>query len=221
MQFAKAQLIPKDPGVKLIEFMFNPTELSFAKQVETSENKGARTQDKGQPKVGFSNTSSYVVTINKILFDTYETGENVVEKYIELFRKAVQFPEPGSTAGSTLPQIGTFNPGGMIRNLVSNATGKAGSKDDKQRTPLYMFAWGNNIYLRYCFVEKLSYKLTLFLPDGTPVRAVIDSLTLKEADEPKPNQDMQTPAVSQDMRQQHSLDSRRNSNGISRSQPGL
>lgn len=170
MQFAKAQLIPKDPGVPLIEFMFNPTELAFAKEVETSENKGARTQDKGQPKVGFSNASSYTVTINKILFDTYETGENVVEKHIELFRKAVQFPEGG----------------------------------DKQRTPLYTFTWGNNIYLRYCFIAKLSYKLTLFLSDGTPVRAVIDSLTLKEADEPKPNQDQSTPNPPDTQRQQGS-----------------
>lgn len=175
MQLAKAQLIPKDPGAKLIEFMFNPTELSFVKEVETSENKGARTQEKGQPKVGFSNTSSYTVTINKILFDTYETGENVVEKYIELFRKAVQFPEGG----------------------------------DKQRTPLFMFSWGNNIYLRYCFVEKLSYKLTMFLPDGTPVRAIIDSLTLKEADEPKPNQDQSTPSPPASQRKQDTPRNRR------------
>lgn len=182
MPLAKAQLVPKDAGAKLIEFMFNPSELSFTKAVETSENKAARTQDTGQPKVGFSNTSSYTVTINKILFDTYETGENVVDKYIELFRKAVQFPEGG----------------------------------DKQRTPLYMFSWGNNIYLRYCFVEKLSYKLTMFLPDGTPVRAVIDSLTLKEADEPKPNQDQSTPAPPESQRQSDSLDSRRQNGSLPR-----
>lgn len=176
MQFVKAQLIPKDAGVKSIEFMFNPTELSFSKYVGTFENTAALTQEDGQPKVSFSNISSYTVTINKILFDTYETGENVVEKYIEQFRKAVQFPEDGG---------------------------------DKQRTPLYTFSWGKNVYLRYCFVEKLSYKLTLFLPDGTPVRAVIDSLTLKEADEPKPNQDQSAPSPSNSQRQQDSPENRR------------
>jgi hypothetical protein len=57
----------------------------------------------------------------------------------------------------------------------------------EQRPPTYSFEWGEQTYLRYCFVENLSYKLTMFLPDGTPVRAVIDSLTLKETDEPKPS----------------------------------
>ena len=52
---------------------------------------------------------------------------------------------------------------------------------EKQRPPVYTFAWGTATpYLEYCFVEKLSYKLTKFLPDGTPVRAVIDSLVLKQ-----------------------------------------
>ncbi len=207
MEFTKAQLIPKDPGVPLIEFMFNPTELSFSKEVETSENKGARTQDKGQPKVAYSNTSSYKVTINKILFDTYETGEDVVKKYIELFRRAVQFPEPGGP----FSQTGSSSPGGLMGNLIK-AAGKADGKDDKQRTPLYTFAWGKNVYLRSCFVEKLSYKLTMFLPDGTPVRAVIDSLTLKEADEPKPNQDQSTPNPSNFQRQQDGPDKRRKNN---------
>ncbi|MGK7926783.1 MAG: hypothetical protein AB4290_16345 [Spirulina sp.] len=41
--------------------------------------------------------------------------------------------------------------------------------------------------IRQCFIENLAYKLTLFLPDGTPVRAEIDSLTLKEVDEEKPS----------------------------------
>jgi len=173
MTLQKAKLIPKDGG-KEIEFMFNPTEISFDKAVETSENKGARTQDKGQPKVGFATVDSYKVTINKILFDTYETGENVVTTCIEPFRQAVQF-------------VG-----------------------EKQRTPLYTFTWGNNQLLRCCFVEKLNYKLTMFLPDGTPVRAMIDSLTLKEADEPKPNTSMGTPKVSKSTRQEQTMQNRQN-----------
>ncbi|MDX2241481.1 MAG: hypothetical protein NW224_12420 [Leptolyngbyaceae cyanobacterium bins.302] len=55
----------------------------------------------------------------------------------------------------------------------------------KQRPPIYVFSWGNNRkYLEYCFIERLSYKLSMFLSDGTPVRAVINSLTLVEADSP-------------------------------------
>jgi hypothetical protein len=152
MTLVKARLIPipEDMSAPPIEFMFNPTEITFQGQVQTSESTGARTQDKGKPKVSFSNVKAYKVIINKILFDTYETGEDVVVRYIEPLRKAVEF-----AAG-------------------------------KERPPIYTFVWGRQ-YLRRCFVETLTYKLIMFLPNGTPVRASIDSLTLKEADDPKPN----------------------------------
>jgi hypothetical protein len=147
---AKAKLTSKDP-VEDINFMFNPSELSFNGIVETAENSGARTQSKGQPKVSFSHTKAYKITITKIIYDTYESGEDVVGKYIEPLKKALEF--------------------------VSGL----------ERPPIYSFIWGKTEYLRRCFVEKLDYKLTMFLPNGTPVRAVIDSLTLKEADEEQQN----------------------------------
>lgn len=147
---AKATLTSKDP-VEPINFMFNPSELSFNGIVETAENSGARTQSKGQPKVSFSHTKAYKITITKIIYDTYESGEDVVRKYIEPLKKALEF--------------------------VSGL----------ERPPIYSFTWGKTEYLRRCFVEKLDYKLTMFLPNGTPVRAVIDSLTLKEADEEQQN----------------------------------
>ena len=146
----KASLM-SDDGVPPIEFMFNPTELVFEGVVQTSESPGARTQDKGNPKVSFSHVKAYKITINKILFDTYEDGGDVVKLYIESFRKSVEFVK------------------------------------GKERPPIYQFMWGKQVYMRRCFIEKLNYKLTMFLPDGTPVRAVVDSLTLKEADAPKEN----------------------------------
>lgn len=54
--------------------------------------------------------------------------------------------------------------------------------EGKERPPIFTFAWGKEVYLRFCFVERVTYKLTMFLPDGTPVRAVVDSLMLKETD---------------------------------------
>ncbi|GAB1538698.1 hypothetical protein NUACC21_13620 [Scytonema sp. NUACC21] len=164
---AKATLIAQDGGGN-IEFMFNPTQLAFEGVVETAENSGARTQEKGKPKVSFSNIKAYKITISNILFDTYEEGADV-NKYIEKFKKAVEFA-PG-----------------------------------QQRPPIYQFVWGKQVYLRRCFVEKLNYKLTMFLPDGTPVRAVIDSLTLKEADEAKPNAPVTPQNPTQKQRQQQSM----------------
>ncbi len=54
--------------------------------------------------------------------------------------------------------------------------------EGKERPPIYTFSWGSQVYFKRCFIEKLSYKLTMFLPNGMPVRAVIDNLTLKELD---------------------------------------
>jgi hypothetical protein len=55
-----------------------------------------------------------------------------------------------------------------------------------KRPPVYRFVWGNQQYMRRCFIQNFSYKLTKFLPDGTPVRAVVD-LSLREAEDPQPN----------------------------------
>lgn len=170
----KALLISND-GVPPIEFMFNPTELVFEGVVETSESSGARTQDKGNPKVSFSHVKAYKVTINKILFDTYEDGGDVVKQYIDNFRKSVEFVK------------------------------------GKERPPIYQFMWGKQVYLRRCFIEKLNYKLTMFLPDGTPVRAVIDSLTLKEADEPTENGPLGAKPPAKVDRQTDSLANRKSS----------
>ena len=152
-QLQKARLIPKDP-VRPIEFMFNPTELSFEGVVETADNPGASTEATGKPKVSFSNIKAYKVTIANIVFDTYEKGTDV-NSYIGPFKQAVEF----------VPGL--------------------------QRPPIYTFSWGGQVHLRRCFVEKLNYKLTMFMPDGTPVRATIDSLVLKEADEPSPNSSLE------------------------------
>ncbi|MBD2296964.1 hypothetical protein H6G06_26685 [Anabaena sphaerica FACHB-251] len=171
----KAKLISQD-GVDDINFMFNPSELCFNGIVETAENSGARTQSKGQPKVSFSHTKAYKITINKIIYDTYENGEDVVSKYIDPIKKALEF----------------------VNGL--------------ERPPIYSFTWGSKEYLRRCFVEKLDYKLTMFLPDGTPVRAIIDSLTLKEADEEQQNASVAPPSPDAATRQSDTPASRQGGN---------
>lgn len=147
MTLEKATLQPVKSGEgSAIEFMFNPTQLSFEGIVETADNLGARSSQSGKPKVSFSNIQAYRVTITNVIFDTYETGKDVSD-YINHLRASVQFVK------------------------------------GKERPPIYKFSWGSRQeYLKYCFVEKLSYKLTMFLAEGTPVRAVIDSLVLKETD---------------------------------------
>lgn len=69
---------------------------------------------------------------------------------------------------------------------------KAGEGKEK-RPPIYVFTWGEQQYMR-CFVTSLNYSLTMFLPDGTPVRAQLD-LTLEKVDAPISQPSMDTPAV--------------------------
>jgi hypothetical protein len=66
-----------------------------------------------------------------------------------------------------------------------------GSEKSK-RPPTYVFTWGNYQYIR-CFITDLAYTLTMFLPDGTPVRAKLD-LTLQEIDESTSQPGMSTPS---------------------------
>ncbi|MBD1867177.1 hypothetical protein H6F95_07640 [Cyanobacteria bacterium FACHB-471] len=201
----KATLIPWERGVPPIRFMFNPTELTFEGIVETSENPGARTEQKKQPKVSFSYTKAYKVTISKIVFDTYEEGKNVVDEYIEAFRAAVRpigthtapllnlegLPVPLQNIPNPLDQISS-SLDSLSNSLSQQPNSQSGGQGNaqNQRTPTYRFVWGDQVHLRKCFIEKLTYKLTMFLPDGTPVRAVIDSLALKEIDESPTGQNM-------------------------------
>jgi hypothetical protein len=49
-----------------------------------------------------------------------------------------------------------------------------------KRPPVYIFAWGEQ-YMK-CVVTSISYELTMFLADGTPVRAKV-SIDLQEVDD--------------------------------------
>ncbi|HKE17905.1 MAG TPA: hypothetical protein VKB80_23675 [Kofleriaceae bacterium] len=54
--------------------------------------------------------------------------------------------------------------------------------DEKtRRPPMCIFLWGRNFPSFMGVIESLSTKYTMFLPDGTPVRATV-SLSMKEAD---------------------------------------
>ena len=66
--------------------------------------------------------------------------------------------------------------GNKIKKLIQTVKFIQG----KKRPPVYVFRWGNINYL-YCYVESVDYQLTLFLPNGTPVRAKA-SISLKEVD---------------------------------------
>jgi hypothetical protein len=67
----------------------------------------------------------------------------------------------------------------IIKKSVERTQAKADS-----RPPVYIFQWGSAYPKDYfhCVVTSLTYKLTMFLTDGTPVRAIVD-ISLQEVDQ--------------------------------------
>ncbi len=146
MQLTKAKLIvhsklsgnPQD-----IEFMFNPTELAFSRQVYWNSERGNRSTTL-LPKVNFSGVEPYTFTLQNLLFDTYEKKTSVLTEHINNIKEGV-------TATAT-----TIT-----------------------RPPVYILTWHDTYF--HCVMTNLNYRLTLFLPDGTPVKAIVD-ISLQEVD---------------------------------------
>jgi hypothetical protein len=149
MQLVKAKLIvfQQDKGSitdgQDIEFMFNPTELSFSRSVKWESDSGNRGSTL-LPKVNFGGVEPYKFTLSNLLFDTYEIRESVMTKYIDNIKKGV-----------------------TARDYQHS------------RPPVYILTWDKEYF--HCVMNSLTYKLTLFLTDGTPVRALVD-ISLQEVD---------------------------------------
>ena len=117
-------------------------------------------------------------------------------------KTSFKHPNPYSLKISNI-LLDTYESGRSVLDHVGKFTkavefSQGGQGKDK-RPPIYLFTWGKERYLR-CFVKTLSFKLTLFLPDGTPVRAVLD-LSLEQVDSPTPKPGQGTTNPSQSLRE--------------------
>jgi hypothetical protein len=128
---------------KDIQFMFNPSELDFTRQIAWDRDLGNRGTTL-LPKVNFSGVEPYSFTLQNLLFDTYEKKTSVLKEYIDNIKK-------GATA----------------RNNAHS------------RPPVYILTWHDSYF--HCVMTSLNYKLTLFLSDGTPVKAIVN-IALEEVD---------------------------------------
>jgi hypothetical protein len=125
-----------------IEVCFNPKEYSLEKSVEWDAEKAFA----DAPQVEFKAPKPMTLSVT-LQFDTYEERSNVRDKWVRKIEKLTMMT-------GDLPKDGT----------------KA-SKPDKQkfRPPTILFVWGRFVFKGV--VESLSQKYTMFLSDGTPVRA--------------------------------------------------
>jgi len=195
-RLVKAALIPrKGETAKIINFMFNPTDLSLSRSVTITPMPGARTQ-RGLPKVNFGFVEPYKLTLAGILFDTYETGGSVFDK-IQPLLDAVdfsKFEDPFKEQNSYQERVVKVSlTGAAVTSFVQNVGGqnvlgvreygseKIGEQSlEIRRPPVFYFIWGEKNYM-CCMIKQLDYKLTMFLPNGTPVRAMVN-ITLEEVD---------------------------------------
>lgn len=63
-----------------------------------------------------------------------------------------------------------------INNIKQGVTARAKTH---ARPPVYVFTWGERYF--HCVITSLTYRLTMFLENGTPVRAFVD-IALREVD---------------------------------------
>ncbi|MGZ3428111.1 MAG: CIS tube protein [Polyangia bacterium] len=125
-----------------IDVCFNPKEYALEKSVEWDAEKAFT--DAPQPEFKAPKPMTLSVTLQ---FDSYEERTSVRDKWVRQLEKLTM----------------------MTKQFDKD--GKNASKTDKQkyRPPVILFIWG-----RFTFkgvIESLSQKYTMFLSDGTPVRA--------------------------------------------------
>ncbi|MGZ3440120.1 MAG: CIS tube protein [Polyangia bacterium] len=125
-----------------IEVCFNPKEYALEKSVEWDAEKAFT--DAPQPEFKAPKPMTLSVTLQ---FDTYEERTNVRDKWVRQIEKLTM----------------------MTKQFDKNGTKASKTDKQKYRPPVILFVWG-----RFTFkgvIESLSQKYTMFLSDGTPVRA--------------------------------------------------
>lgn len=133
----------QDDAESAIDVCFNPKEYSLEKSLEWDAEQAFA--DAPQPEFKAPKPMTLSVTLQ---FDTYEERVNVRDKWVRKIEKLA-----------------------FMKQQLPNDGKSTKSKADKQkyRPPVILFVWG-----RFSFkgvIESLSQKYTMFLSDGTPVRA--------------------------------------------------
>jgi hypothetical protein len=170
-----------------ITFMYNPTEISLSRSMNIEQAKAAR-DSSGANKTSFKHPNPYSLKISNVIIDTYESGISVLPEVYK-FKKGVEFLDPKNSA----PQADSSS-----TKLAKASAGKTNPKQ-QNRPPIYLFVWGKHKYLQ-CFIKQVTFKFTMFFPNGDPARAVLD-LTLEQVSIPQEKNGRETPAPTKEDRE--------------------
>jgi nucleoid-associated protein YgaU len=141
---ARIQILEGKDENTAIECLFNPKEYTIQKQVEWNAPSGA---GKNTNKLEFKAGKPATMQV-ELFFDTYELSDRDVTKYTK-----------------------------KIFDLMLVDDSLTNKKSKKGRPPKVLFMWGmDRTSAKFIFqsvVQSVSAKYTLFLSDGTPVRATL------------------------------------------------
>jgi hypothetical protein len=127
-----------------IDVCFNPKEYSLEKSVSWDTEKSFR----DAPHPEFTKPSAMTLSVT-LQFDTYEERVSVREKYTKHIERLA-----------------------MMRGDPQNEKKPTPKEKKNLAPPVVLFVWGKALTFKGV-VESLSQKFTMFLTDGTPVRAEI------------------------------------------------
>ena len=166
-ELEKAQLVPVEPTGghgEISRGKLGKVTLMFnpAKIKWTNFVRWTRRPDSGSDSAGktFGSSEGRTLTLNNIWFDTFEQRMNVRTTYIDRLEALGQRDHQGDHAAP------------MIKFVWGNFT----SQVDEYNLPLFV-------------LENLEVEYTMFLNDGTPVRACV-TITLREATPPETQQEL-------------------------------
>jgi nucleoid-associated protein YgaU len=142
----RASIMNLDKGGHPIECMFNPNEYTFTKQNSWTQ---GRNSGSNVPQLEFGGGQPATLRM-QLFFDTYSEARSAGEA------KDVRKQHTDA-----------------IWELMMVDESLKDPKNKKGRPPRVRFLWGKT-WLFDAVITSVTQKFTLFLPDGTPVRATLD-----------------------------------------------
>jgi len=145
---------PNGSKTKLFDCLFRPSKIGLSKSAHWGSDTGGAPTGKGKSKA--------VVTNPKLEVPKVSYGGGEPQTYtIDLF-----FDTSDSGSSVTTEYIDP------LLKLVKQQSGN-------KPPPLCEFVWGS-FSTKQCYITSLSVNYTLFLPDGTPIRAEVNGITFTE-----------------------------------------
>lgn len=148
MTLQKAEIKPLEGNADAIEAMFNPDQITYNKDSAWTLQP---TNGQTLPNLTYGTATPATLTVT-LLFDGTEDGENVAKKVDKL---------------TALQKVDSSIPNG-----TRSGGGGGQSQSRQHRPPSVQFRWGSFLSFK-AVIAKVAATFSLFLDDGTPVRASV------------------------------------------------